>query len=573
MCYDDNNVRLLVERYLSNSMNERDLKDWLDLTNRHPGLVGELYDHIILDEMIRDVSRGGYSDSALAKVVAEMIEYRDRPWYYRHPLASTVLSLAVVLPLVLVAGLIFLRQPIVHEIVQPVKVAVLLDGADTIWEKRPEMRGSLRFGGDLYEETLFLRSGLAKIRFQNGAIVLLEGPSEFQLVSPDRAVCHYGRVSAVVPPEAIGFRIDVRETSVIDLGTIFMIEVTDSTSEIQVQDGRVALTEPSLEKAVLDQKQAARFFSDGPPRIYHADTSHCKRIKAMAEAESEELARLYNEELARRAQGARVLLPDCTLIAQRGKVTGLVENTIPSFRAAVEFGVDACEFDVTAAGDGTLFVIHPDRAFLKPHPGAKDIESTPFDKLTSEEIKAMDAQSRTIRPEGTRIPTLEEILDFFRTQTGCHVVIDVFETKDVPAVIDALERSGIGNRVILTGRHSEQVRKLKELRPSLCVGLCCDRKAFPPTSERQVEDIIAIAETVKADFVKLEKNILSRELIRRCVDMGIPVWCYTIDKVEDKEFCLGEGAVGILSGRSDLLLNRIAPDRLPDLDEDEEEIP
>ena len=50
------------------------------------------------------------------------------------------------------------------------------------------------------------------------------------------------------------------------------------------------------------------------------------------------------------------------LVGHRGNCAHAPENTIESFRQAVELGVDALEFDVHLTGDGEVVVIHDSTA-------------------------------------------------------------------------------------------------------------------------------------------------------------------------------------------------------------------
>ncbi len=56
-----------------------------------------------------------------------------------------------------------------------------------------------RVGSALEPGWLRLESGLAQVVFYSGARVVIEGPAELQLVSPNEAVCPTGRLLAEVP--------------------------------------------------------------------------------------------------------------------------------------------------------------------------------------------------------------------------------------------------------------------------------------------------------------------------------------------------------------------------------------
>jgi len=117
-------------------------------------------------------------------------------------------------------------------------------------------------GDDVSGCVLHLDSGLAKLRFRKGAMVTLEGPAEFEVVSDELGRLRSGSLTATVPPEAIGFRVDTPAMRVVDLGTAFGIAVDETgTTDVCVFDGEVEV-EPALarsgEKRVIQHGAAVR---------------------------------------------------------------------------------------------------------------------------------------------------------------------------------------------------------------------------------------------------------------------------------------------------------------------------
>jgi hypothetical protein len=94
-------------------------------------------------------------------------------------------------------------------------------------------------GGPLEPGRLRLDSGLAQIIFYDGARVVIEGPAEFQLVSSSKAVLAGGKLTAEVPPQARGFRVDSPRIAVTDLGTSFGLNVGSERTELHVFAGKV----------------------------------------------------------------------------------------------------------------------------------------------------------------------------------------------------------------------------------------------------------------------------------------------------------------------------------------------
>ena len=145
-------------------------------------------------------------------------------------------------------------------------VALLTQVVDVAWIDEPMVAGvSLPLG------RLQFASGLMQIEFFSGAIVVLEGPADFELKSENHAVCRQGKLRATVPPEAVGFTIDAPTVKLVDLGTEFGMDVAeDGAAEVHVFDGKVELHSPEdqpqmgIERELL-AGSAVRIPSSGQP--------------------------------------------------------------------------------------------------------------------------------------------------------------------------------------------------------------------------------------------------------------------------------------------------------------------
>ena len=115
-------------------------------------------------------------------------------------------------------------------------VAMLNRVVDAQWNANTE---APRLGAPLEPGWLRLKSGLVQIVFYSGTRVVIEGPAEFQIVSPSEASCRNGRLTADVPPQARGFRIGTPLMNVTDLGTSFGLDVKERRTELHVFKGGV----------------------------------------------------------------------------------------------------------------------------------------------------------------------------------------------------------------------------------------------------------------------------------------------------------------------------------------------
>ena len=89
-------------------------------------------------------------------------------------------------------------------------------------------------------QKLNLATGLVEITFNDGAVVVLEGPATFDVESPGQGQLHEGRLAAVVPQRARGFEVVTSRLNVVDLGTEFGVKAESAgATEVHVFNGLV----------------------------------------------------------------------------------------------------------------------------------------------------------------------------------------------------------------------------------------------------------------------------------------------------------------------------------------------
>ena len=139
---------------------------------------------------------------------------------------------------------------------QPQPLATLVETNGARWENSalPTAPGSpLRAG------RLRLAEGVARLTFQSGAEVSLEGPAELELTGPNACFLHTGALTAHVPDRAKGFVVGTTHARLIDHGTDFGISTDPAgRSQVQVLQGEVELQhDRSGEKLRLLTKESA----------------------------------------------------------------------------------------------------------------------------------------------------------------------------------------------------------------------------------------------------------------------------------------------------------------------------
>ncbi len=148
-------------------------------------------------------------------------------------------------------------------------VAMLTRAVDPRWGPGSS---PVRVGSALEPGWLRLESGMAQVVFYSGARVVIEGPVELNIVSPNEAACPKGRLLAEVPPPARGFRLKTDELNVVDLGTAFGIDASHGRTEVHVFKGVVDLHPGTTAGQALKEGQAAVVQGNASPRLMAANT-------------------------------------------------------------------------------------------------------------------------------------------------------------------------------------------------------------------------------------------------------------------------------------------------------------
>ncbi|WP_367324999.1 glycerophosphodiester phosphodiesterase [Streptomyces sp. HUAS ZL42] len=146
-------------------------------------------------------------------------------------------------------------------------------------------------------------------------------------------------------------------------------------------------------------------------------------------------------------------------IGHRGVMGVEPENTLRSFVAAQQAGLDVIELDLHLSKDGALVVMH-DTEVDRTTDG-----TGPIAEKTLAELRALDAG------RGERIPVFEEVLDAVRAPLQA-------EIKDVAAaraLAEVMEKRDLVSRVEVSSFHDEAIAEIARLVPGVRTALIGSR--------------------------------------------------------------------------------------------------
>jgi glycerophosphoryl diester phosphodiesterase len=208
---------------------------------------------------------------------------------------------------------------------------------------------------------------------------------------------------------------------------------------------------------------------------------------------------------AARAEG-RIILG-----GHRGNPAQHPENTLASFRSAIEVGCEMVECDVHLTSDGELAVIH-DHQLERTTNGTGLVGAH-----TLAELRELDAGG------GERIPLLEEVIELCRDRVGL-----VIETKQNPIPYPGLEEKLVATlreqsmmeQVSVISFHHGCIRRLKEIAPELEVGIIDASRPVDP---------LAMLQAARAELFSGFWGTLEPSLVEELHAAGKAVGAWTVD--------------------------------------------
>jgi glycerophosphoryl diester phosphodiesterase len=227
-------------------------------------------------------------------------------------------------------------------------------------------------------------------------------------------------------------------------------------------------------------------------------------------------------------------IPDdrpAVVIAHRGASSDAPENTLAAVRIAIDAKADWVEIDVQENADGTVVVFH-DKDFKRLAGDPRKIWD-----IGDKDLAKIDIGSwRSPDFSAERTPTLDQALALCKGRAG--VIIELkYYGKNIrleEGVIEAVERAGMSDQVMVMSLDLRGIRRIKELRPKWKTGLLTS---------------VALGNVTRidVDFLGLNARTTSRRMILDAGKRGVRVYAWTVNDPVDMAALLGRGVDGLIT--------------------------
>ncbi|MFH1644255.1 MAG: glycerophosphodiester phosphodiesterase family protein [bacterium] len=222
------------------------------------------------------------------------------------------------------------------------------------------------------------------------------------------------------------------------------------------------------------------------------------------------------------------------IFGHRGACGYEVENSLSSFKKAIELGVDGIELDVYKCKSGELVVIHDDKIDRVTN-GKGYVSDFTLDELKNFNLK-----------NGEKIPTLNEVLDLINKR----VVVDIELKGDGTGILVAnlikkyvQEKGWSYDNFLVTSFNQYELLNFSKQCGGVKIGAII---SGIPIGYAQ------FAKDMNADFVVLSKSFINKNFIDDAHKKGLLVFVYTINDASDFEKIKNLNVDAIFSDYPDL---------------------
>lgn len=233
---------------------------------------------------------------------------------------------------------------------------------------------------------------------------------------------------------------------------------------------------------------------------------------------------------------------NCLRIAHRGASHDYPENTLLSFRRAIEMGVEYLELDVQITRDGQLVVMHDEQVDRTTN-GKGYVHDH-----TLAEIRELDAG------RGEKVPLLNEVLELARN----HSIRLLIEVKGVDEnvsvemtdpVLAAIQRAEFVPYCLVTSFYQAPLRRAKILDPRL--SLMFDPS--PQDGSLTPREICEQTLMAYSNLISYNHKFVTADVMHEVNSLGLALWPWAPDTVDEISKMLDLNVPGIVTNRPDIL--------------------
>lgn len=214
-------------------------------------------------------------------------------------------------------------------------------------------------------------------------------------------------------------------------------------------------------------------------------------------------------------------LPAPIIFGHRGASKFAPENTLASFKLAIESGAPAIELDVMLSADQEVVVIH-DHTVDRTTNGSGCVN-----RMNLKELKSLDAGIKfSPKYKGEKIPTLNEVLEYLPSNFLINIELKNYHSLNdllVPKVCEIIQKQKKAFSVFFSSFYPGNLFKLRKILPNV------------PTALITAGGVLGKIENsfffrwISPDFINPEYHLIDEEKIEKEHSLHRKVNVWTVD--------------------------------------------
>ncbi len=223
------------------------------------------------------------------------------------------------------------------------------------------------------------------------------------------------------------------------------------------------------------------------------------------------------------------------IIGHRGAAAVAPENTLASFKLAIDAGANGVEFDVRLAKDGVPVIIHDETLQRTAHMQKRVVD------LSAAELQQVNVGSWFSRRQkaladqfaAETIPTLQQLFDLLASTAALLYLemkcVPSERTELVVACCRLLAQNSVRERVVVECFDLAAIKEVKNIAPEIRTAALFEPKLSDAYSLLMIQRLVDRAKSAGADEVALHYKLAGRRLIERAKIAGLKVVVWTVD--------------------------------------------
>jgi glycerophosphoryl diester phosphodiesterase len=242
--------------------------------------------------------------------------------------------------------------------------------------------------------------------------------------------------------------------------------------------------------------------------------------------------------------------PRPRIFGHRGAAGEFPENTMVSFERTVRAGAIYLELDIHMTRDGEVVVAH-DESLTRTCGRDEVIREIPWAELQTADAGYLltfdGGVTFPFRDRAIRVPRLVDVLGGF-LNVNYNIEIKQSEPTVVPALLEAIEATGVRRRVLIVSEADAPLRQVRELAPRIATGFSYgDVSEFLQAMANRRADYRPRGDAIQIPPEYEGWKLITPESVEFAHHNGVEVHAWTINEEPEMNRLLDFGVDGLIS--------------------------